>query len=74
MGFDNARVPFNALAKAQKRSATLIARHEALVEALKGFDDDFLTSDTHHPGYVLIPTEVFERVRTAISIEGERSR
>lgn len=38
-------------------------------EALKGFDDDFMTSETHHPGYVLIPTAVFERVRALLSTE-----
>lgn len=32
------------------------------IAALTGFDDDYMTSETHHPGYVLIPTATFERV------------
>jgi hypothetical protein len=71
MGFSDARVPYSSLDKARKRSAVQSARHEALLQALKGFDDDFLTSDTHHPGYVLIPTEVFERIRTALASDRE---
>jgi hypothetical protein len=38
-----------------------------LVEALKGFDDDYMTSEAHHPGYVLIPTAKFEAIRQALS-------
>jgi len=37
-----------------------------LMAALAGFADDYMTSETHHPGYVLIPTEKFERIRAAL--------
>lgn len=39
-----------------------------LRSALEGFDDDYMTSETHHPGYVLIPTEKFERIRAILSL------
>lgn len=38
-----------------------------LREALAGFGDDFMTSEQHHPGYVLIPSEQFERIRAALT-------
>lgn len=41
------------------------ARIAELEAALGGFDDDYMTSEAHHPNYVLIPTAVFERVRAA---------
>lgn len=41
----------------------------ALVAALEGFDDDYMTSETHHPGYVLIPTATFERIRAALAAQ-----
>lgn len=40
---------------------------EGLRKALAGFDDDYMTSEKHHPGYVLIPTEKFERIRAALA-------
>ena len=30
--------------------------------ALKGIADDYMTSENHHPGYVLIPTQKFEQL------------
>jgi hypothetical protein len=39
---------------------------EELIAAVIGIDDDFMTSETHHPGYVLIPTAKFEAIRTAL--------
>lgn len=44
----------------------------ALVEAATGIDDDYMTSDAHHPGYVLIPTAKFEAIRAAISAAGHK--
>lgn len=44
-------------------------RERRLREALSGFADDFMTSEKHHPGYVLISTAVFERVCAALSEE-----
>jgi len=39
-----------------------------LMEALRGFADDYMTSETHHPGYVLIPTSKFERICSALGL------
>jgi PHD/YefM family antitoxin component YafN of YafNO toxin-antitoxin module len=38
---------------------------EAIVEAVSGIADDYMTSETHHPGYVLIPVAKFEQLRRA---------
>lgn len=38
-----------------------------LREALGDFGDDYMTSEQHHPGYVLIPSEQFERIRAALT-------
>lgn len=46
------------------------ARRVEVEGALSGIADDYMTSETHHPGYVLIPTAKFERLRT---VSGERS-
>ena len=40
---------------------------DGVLEALKGFDDDYMTSEQHNPGYVLIPTAKFEQIRAAIA-------
>jgi hypothetical protein len=60
------------------RDAELLARIDYaraptpnLMAALEGFDDDYMTSETHHPGYVLIPTDKFERIRTALAENAE---
>jgi hypothetical protein len=37
----------------------------ALVEAITGISDDYMTSENHHPGYVLIPTLRFEKLCAA---------
>lgn len=34
--------------------------------AISGIADDYMTSEHHHPGYVLIPTEKFELLRAMI--------
>lgn len=39
----------------------------AIMDALKGFDDDYQTSEHHHPHHVLIPTAKFEAIRRAIA-------
>lgn len=36
-----------------------------LREAVEGIDDDYMTSEKHHPGYVLIPTVKFEQIVSA---------
>lgn len=35
--------------------------------ACEGIADDYMTSEHHHPGYVLIPTAKFEEIRAAIA-------
>lgn len=36
-----------------------------LRDAVEGIDDDYMTSEKHHPGYVLIPTAKFEQIIAA---------
>lgn len=36
-----------------------------LENAIAGIDDDYMTSEKHHPGYVLIPVAVFDRLCAA---------
>lgn len=60
-------------------AAAIDARHtpsnpDRLVEALRDFGTDYMTSEAHHPGYVLIPTEQFDRIAAALStpaLDGE---
>lgn len=40
---------------------------EAVREAVEGIADDYMTSETHHPGYVLIPTAKFEQILAALA-------
>ncbi len=51
----------------QHRNAILAALK--LGEAVAGIADDYMTSEHHHPGYVLIPTDKFETLRTAALLE-----
>jgi len=44
-----------------------VENFRALFAAVKGIDDDYMTSELHHPDYVLIPTAKFEAIRTAIT-------
>lgn len=53
-----ARLPF-------EEARVLRASTSALAKATAGIDDDYMTSETHHPGYVLIPTAKFEAIRDA---------
>ena len=55
---------WDALSAIQNRDAGLRA-------ALDGFGDDYITSDTHHPNWVLIPTKTFDRIRAALQMGGE---
>lgn len=41
-------------------SAYWKVRAEAALAALTGIRDDYMTSEQHHPGYVLIPAERFD--------------
>jgi hypothetical protein len=38
------------------------ARATALEERVRGLADDYMTSEHHHPGYVLIPTAKFKEL------------
>jgi hypothetical protein len=42
---------------------------DAIREAVEGIADDYMTSETHHPGYVLIPTAKFETITAALSAQ-----
>jgi DNA-binding XRE family transcriptional regulator len=42
-------------------------RLAVLLAAVEGIDADYMTSENHHPGYVLIPTAKFEAIRVAIT-------
>jgi hypothetical protein len=42
---------------------------DAIREAVEGIADDYMTSETHHPGYVLIPTAKFETILAALSAQ-----
>lgn len=46
--------------------ASIATANAQLREACSGIAEDFMTSEGHHPGYVLIPTAVFERVADAV--------
>lgn len=52
---------------ARHRLATRDGAVERLREACAGIVDDYMTSEAHHPGYVLIPTAKFEAIRSATS-------
>lgn len=42
--------------------SAIAERNLSLSCALAGFGSDYMTSERHHPGYVLIPTEQFDRI------------
>lgn len=52
-------------AKARADAAT--AELEKVREAVSGIEDDYMTSDVHHPGHVLIPVAKFEQIRAALA-------
>lgn len=54
---------FKVLRKDYGRAALLIA---SIQHACVGIDADYMTSEVHHPGYVLIPVEKFEAIRAAV--------
>jgi len=39
-----------------------------ITQAIVGITEDYVTSENHHPGYVLIPTERFDRLKRAEAI------
>lgn len=53
---------------AADRYASRIGRpDETLRRAVEGIADDYMTSETHHPGYVLIPTWKFEQIVASLA-------
>jgi len=53
---------------ATRTDATPVATDvAALVEAAKAMGDDYMTSEHHHPRYVLVPTVAFEQMRQALA-------
>jgi hypothetical protein len=53
----------------EHRARTALASNgeaKRLREACEGIADDYITSDTHHPNYVLIPTVKFKAICTAL--------
>lgn len=40
---------------------------QALVDAVDGLDDDYMTSENHHPDYVLIPQAKFSSIVMALA-------
>lgn len=49
-----------------RQSAIALRKAREMESALVGFADDFMTSEAHHPGYVLIPTAKFDAIRSAL--------
>jgi NADH:ubiquinone oxidoreductase subunit D len=47
---------------ATERAVAAEARATRMEEALTGIADDYMTSEKHHSGYVLIPTAKFEQL------------
>jgi chromosome segregation ATPase len=62
--------------EANAADARVVAVNKSLVNAaaaLSGVADDYMTSEQHHPGYVLIPTAKFEQLRrAALTAGGDR--
>jgi len=58
-----------AALSALKAPPTPAVEREGLAEAVRGIDDDYMTSEAHHPGYVLIPVAKFEALRLAAAKE-----
>lgn len=52
-------------ALARTRLAALASAPGGVIAAVRGITDDYMTSEVHHPGYVLIPTERFDMLREA---------
>ncbi|WP_300115084.1 hypothetical protein [Sphingobium sp.] len=60
----------DALHSADAVISTLVAigaAQDELRKAVHGIADDYMTSEAHHPGYVLIPTAKFEQIVAALA-------
>jgi hypothetical protein len=55
-----------AQADYEQRVLSTLIPGDNLRKAVEGIDDDYMTSEHHHPGYVLIPTAKFEAIRDAL--------
>ncbi|HJO65266.1 MAG TPA: hypothetical protein QF469_07990 [Sphingomonas sanguinis] len=66
MGFDQGDTDrLYRIARDLSRAAPPAMDREAVESAVQGISDDFMTSETHHPGYVLIPLAKFEQLQGA---------
>jgi len=52
-------------ARHRLRLAALASAPAGVIAAVRGITDDYMTSEAHHPGYVLIPTARFDLLRQA---------
>lgn len=59
--------PPSTLESLTTENAELQARVKVLEEAVEPIGTDYMTSEQHHPGYVLIPKEQFDRLRSAFN-------
>ena len=57
----------DALRMALEMARTEHLRAKPLLAACDGIADDFMTSEAHHPGHILIPAARFEAIRAALS-------
>ncbi|WP_294277638.1 hypothetical protein [uncultured Sphingomonas sp.] len=67
------RKPFvHGIDIAQPVDAICLDRQPAIdqiaMDAIRGIADDYMTSETHHPGYVLIPSQKFEQLAAVAAI------
>ncbi|CZT33299.1 hypothetical protein [Rhizobium sp. 9140] len=49
-----------------------IPRISTLRAAVEGIADDYMTSETHHPGWVLIPQVKFDAICAALTAPHDR--
>ncbi len=62
--------PHEAFEHWRREAHARSARVNELDAALSDIDADYMTSEQHHPGYVLIPTAKFEDLRRARNAGG----
>ncbi|MBT0666998.1 hypothetical protein HT136_01280 [Novosphingobium profundi] len=58
----------------QARVALASLNIQPLIEAVRGIDDDYQTSKTHHPAHVLIPAAKFHAIIDALALLEESGR
>ena len=63
-----------ANSKYRRELSTERATSARMRAAVDGIADDYMTSDQHHPDFVLIPTTKFDQIRTALAAAKEAGR